>query len=102
MATLQLNVPNFDPTNPPGLLYEDGVPKLLFDDTVDEIVRYQFRCPDNYGSSPSLKVSYSMASATSGKVDFDCAVMAVTDGDSQDMDTESYDTANAADLNSNR
>lgn len=36
-----------------------------------------------------------MASATTGAVYFEASVMAVTDGDAADINTESYDTANS-------
>ncbi|MHC4365230.1 MAG: hypothetical protein ACYSTJ_07170 [Planctomycetota bacterium] len=43
-----------------------------------------------------MKIQYSMASATSNNVEFGAALMAVTPGDSQDMDADSYDTENTA------
>ena len=53
--------------------------------------------PGQYGSG-TLKASigYMMASATSGKVDFEVSVEAVTDGDSTDLDSgASFDAINA-------
>jgi hypothetical protein len=83
-----------DASVPPGIGFSNSIPKLLFDDTTPESCYWQFRMPQDYASSPVLKVQYSMASATSNKVEFEASVMAVSDGDPQDMDAESYDSAN--------
>ncbi len=69
--------------------------RLLFDDTTDESGQWQFRIPQNYSSGLTIKIQYSMASATTGAVYFEASVMAVTDGDAADINTESYDTANS-------
>jgi len=68
--------------------------KALFDASATESILFQFRVPANYSSSPVLKIQYSMASATSGGVDFECEVMCVTTGDAQDTDAGSFDTVN--------
>ena len=52
--------------------------------------------PVNYASGPVLKLQYSMASATSGEVVLAAEIMAVSDGDSQDIDSESFDTINTS------
>lgn len=95
MSTVILPIPphGFDATNPAGLAFENSVPHVLFDDTTAESVYWQFRLPADYGSSPSLKLVYSMASATSGAVEFEASIWAATDG--EDVDTESYDTVNS-------
>ena len=97
MSTLVLSIPpqGFDGTNPAGLEYTNSVPKLLFDDTTSELVYWVFRLPSDFSSAPVLKVQYSAASATSGTFGVSVSIMAVTDGDSADVDTESYDTANS-------
>lgn len=69
--------------------------KLLFDDTTPETKYWQFRMPANYASGLTAKIIYSMASATADAVEFEVAVMAVSDGDSQDLDSDSFDTVNA-------
>ena len=46
---------------------------------------------------PSVRVLYSMVSATAGGVSIDASVMAVTPGDSADINTDSYDTVNNCD-----
>lgn len=69
--------------------------RLLFDAAAVENAVWQFRMPANYASGPVAKIQYAMASATSGKVDFEVSVMAVTDADAQDLDADSYDAVNA-------
>jgi len=86
-----------DAASPPGYAFTNSRPKLLFNDTTDEIIYWTFRMPVDYASSPVLKVFYSMAGAnTEDEIVFDCLVMAVSDGDAVDMDTDSYDASNAA------
>lgn len=75
-------------------------PFLAFDDTTVEGARSApFQMPAAYTGGGTLKadIFYMMASATTGKVDFEVAVEAVTAADSVDLDSaESFDTANAA------
>lgn len=70
--------------------------QLAFDATTQEYCQWQFRLPSNYASSPVLKVQYKMASATSGGVVVEAKVLAVTDGDSTDVDAATYSTANTS------
>jgi len=96
-GTILLPLPgNPDNSNPPGLEWFNSKIRLLFDDSTDEITHITFRMPENYASAPVLKAQYSMASATSGNVIIACQVMAVTDGDSAAVDTDSYDTVNTS------
>lgn len=69
---------------------------ILFDASTVECVDYQFIMPNTYSTTMTLTLSllYSMASATSGNVQFGCQVMAVTPGDAADIETDSFDTAN--------
>ena len=83
-------------SNPAVLDFSGGRPKLLFDDTTPESRIWQFRMPTGYVGSGVLKIQYSMASATSNDVELGAKLMAVTPGDSQDMDADSYDTENTA------
>ena len=69
--------------------------RLLFDDSTDESCQWQVRLPASYSSTPVAKIQYTMASATSGDVYFNVYIMAVSDGDSQDVDTDSFDSANS-------
>jgi len=68
----------------------DGNWRLLFDATTDEGAVFQFRMPNNYSSTPVLKVQYTMASATANEVEFEGAIMCVSDGDSADVGTASF------------
>lgn len=74
-------------------------PYLAFDDTTQETARsYPISMPAAYTGSGTLKarITYMMATATSGTVDFEVSVEAVTDGDSLDMDgAESFDAVNS-------
>lgn len=97
MATGTILLPllgGFDATNPPGVETTTSRVRLLFDASTDEIIYKTFRLPQNYASGLTLKIVYGMASATSGAVYFGCQVMAVSDGDSAALDSDSYDTAN--------
>lgn len=76
-------------------------PFLAFDDTTVEGARTApFQMPAAYTGSGTLKadIFYIMASATSGKVDFEVSIESVTAADAVDLDSaESFDdTANAA------
>ena len=76
---------------------ENFGPCLKFDDTTPEAAHFGGVVPDNYASDPVLTVYYSMASAnTTDKLDLEASVMAVTPDDAADIDTLSFDTANAA------
>lgn len=94
-GTIILPLPGkFDDTNPPGIIYTNNAPKVLFDASTSETMYWTFRMPANYASAPLLKLQYAMASATSGAVEFECSIMAVSDGDTSNIDTDSYDTVN--------
>lgn len=68
----------------------DGNWRLLFDATTDECATWQFRMPADYASDPILKIGYSMVSATADDVEFEAAIMCVSDGDSADVGTASF------------
>lgn len=68
--------------------------KLLFDASTKESALWQFRVPADYASGPTMKLSFAMASATSNKVVLDTEVYAITPGDSQDVDSASFDSSN--------
>lgn len=96
-GTILLPIPgNFDATNPPGLGFFNSKPRLLFDDAVDEIVHWTLRMPANYASTPVLKLQYAMTSATTNEVIVACQIMAVSDGDAQAIDSDSYDAVNTS------
>ena len=76
-------------------------PFLAFDDTtVERAFSQPFQMPAAFTGSGTLRadIHYMMASATSGKVDFDVAVEAITAADAVDLDAaDSFDTANSGD-----
>ena len=74
----------------------DGNWRNLLDATTDQAVVYWGIIPDNYASTPLCKIPYSMSSATSGTVEFECAIMCVTPGDSADIGTASFAAAGTA------
>ena len=69
---------------------------LLFDDTIDQSCQWQFRMPNDYVSSFTAKLQFSMADAQTGinKVKFSVSVMAVTPEDAVDIETDSFDGEN--------
>lgn len=70
-------------------------PVLAFDASTAETCYWTLVAPQGMTGTLTLVVSYMMASATTGKVDFAVAVEAFTSGDSVDLDaTTSFDTAN--------
>lgn len=84
-----------DSTNPPAPAWTSADRIYwLFDDGTDELLVWTFRMPENYSSSPVAKIQYSMASATTNEVVLAVEIMAVSDG--EDVDTDSFDTANAS------
>jgi hypothetical protein len=69
---------------------------LAFDEAMAESAMWTFIAPQGLTGGLSAVVTYCMASATSGKVDFTVEIEAVSDGDSLDLDAATgYDTANA-------
>jgi len=83
-----------DPTNPPGVLFSTaGRPYLAFDTTTDELCLWTFDVPVSYASAPVFNVIYSCAVA-SGTFQPSVEVMGVADA--ADLDTDAWDTANAA------
>lgn len=84
--------------NYPQLMTVNGIPVLAYDASTNESAVWSFRLPTGWTGVPSLKVQAMMASATSGDVDLDAQVQAVTPGDALDLDaTTSYDAANSTD-----
>lgn len=68
----------------------DGNWRVLFDATTDEAAVFYGVIPDNYTSTPVIKLMVSANSATTGKVEWEAAVMCVTPGDSADVGTASF------------
>jgi hypothetical protein len=68
---------------------------LAFDASTVETALWRTIVPQGWTGTLIAIITYCMASATSGLVDFEVSVQAVTDGDSLDIDAAtSYDTAN--------
>jgi hypothetical protein len=71
---------------------------LAYDAATNETAVWSFRLPSGWTGTPALVVYGFMASATSGDIDMDCSVMAVTPGDALDLDSAtSYDAVNSTD-----
>lgn len=71
--------------------------RILFDDTTEETAYWVNYIVRGYaGGTVKADVCYTMASATSGNVIWKIAIMAISDGDSADFDTESWDTVNSS------
>lgn len=94
MATAHILLPLLgipDTTNPPRIAYTAmGRPSLLFGDTVDQLLTWAFRMPDDYASALTIKWQYSMVSATANRVAVRWQVMAVAAG--TNISTDSFDT----------
>lgn len=81
-------------TNPARINGGSNAWSLLFSATQTESGLWQFRMPENYASGLIAKLQYSMASAVANKVDLEVEVMAISDGDAQDVDGASFDSVN--------
>jgi len=57
--------------------------------------QWQFRLPTDYSSTPVLKLGFTMSSDTSGELEYDVYVMAVSSGDSIELDANNFDTVNS-------
>lgn len=90
----------FPASNFPQLRLSNRRPVLAFDAATNETAYWTARLPADWSTSsaPTAIVGYYMASATSGNVDVDVAVEAVSDGDATDLDAgDSFDTVNSTD-----
>lgn len=94
------NVAEFPASNFPQLMLVNRRPVLAFDATTNETCYWTVCLPADWStsSSPTARIAYIMASATSDTVDVDVAVEAVTDGDETDLDAgTSFDSVNSTD-----
>ena len=79
----------------PALLQVNSRMVLAFDADTAQTAYWVFPWPQGATGTITFYGQYFMASATTGKIDFEAAVEAITAGDSLDMDaTTSFDTAN--------
>ncbi|MFH1360043.1 MAG: hypothetical protein ABIJ41_03285 [Candidatus Omnitrophota bacterium] len=82
-------------TNLPNLDAQNGAWRLLFDGTsLGEIVEFIFALPQDYSSAPVIKLLYTMVSATSGKVDMEVYVHALSDDESDPDSAVQFDSLN--------
>jgi hypothetical protein len=98
-GTIHLSVGGYSlpSSNPAQLDASENNLRLLFDASTSECAIWQGTLNADYASGLTLKASFSMTSATSGTFNLDVSIMAVTPGDSADINTDSYDTANNCD-----
>ncbi len=81
----------------PGLTTINARPVLAFDASVQETAYWTLAAPQGITGTMTLVVTYMMASATSGTVELEVAVEAITDGDATDLDAAtSFDAVNAS------
>lgn len=80
-----------DPVEPATLKYNTEWVWAM-DDSTDEYVFVPFVMPVFTGTL-KLKLYYYMDSATSGTVELNCRLEAITPGDAANVETNSYDTA---------
>lgn len=87
----------FPTTNFPGLTVVNARPALAFDASTQETCYWTFVAPSDITGTMTAVISYMMASATSGNIEFEVAVEAVTEADATDLDaTTSFDTVNSS------
>ena len=68
----------------------EGPRRILFDASTDEAAVFQLKLPPNWSAHGTLGIDYTMASATSGTVEFEGDCMCVTPGDSAVLATASF------------
>lgn len=87
----------FPSSNFPGLTTVNARPVLAFDAATQETAYWTLVAPQGLSGTMTAVISYMMASATSGNIEFEVAVEAITDGDATDLDaTASFDTVNSS------
>lgn len=92
------NAAEFPASNFPQLMLVNQRPVLAFDASTNETCYWTAAVPQGWTGTKTAYIYYIMASATSGDVDIDVAVEAVTDGDATDLDAgTSFDTTNSTD-----
>lgn len=99
--TLMPNAAEFPSANFPQLRTIHSTERrqaLAFDAATVEGCRWTFAAPQGLTGTIQAVIYYCMASATSGKVDFESSVEAMTPDDALDLDSAaSFASANAAD-----
>lgn len=73
-------------------------PALAFDASTNESAQWGGIAPQGLTGTLTAIITYMMASATSGDIDWDVSLEAITDGDATDLDAgDSFDTVNSTD-----
>jgi hypothetical protein len=84
-------------SNFPGLSTVNARPVLAFDASTQETAYWTLIAPQGLTGALSCVITYMMASATSGNVELEVAVEAITDADATDLDaTASFGTVNSS------
>lgn len=92
------NAAEFPAANFPQLLLVNRRPALAYDAGTNETAQWTAVAPQGITTPLKALIYYVMASATSGDVDVDGAIEAVTDGDETDLDAgDSFDSVNSVD-----
>lgn len=98
MATRAILIPlsaEFPTANAAALTIINTRPALAFDAANAETCFWTLKAPQGLTTPLELVVQYKMASATTGKVDFEVALEAISDGDAVDLDSaNSFATVN--------
>lgn len=88
---------SFPATAFPQLTLSNRRPALAFDASTQETCYWTGVAPQGLSGALSAVVTYAMASATTGVVEFEVALEAISDGDALDTDAaDSFDTVNAS------
>ncbi len=96
LAFLGAGAAQFPTSNAAALLSVNARDVLAFDAAAAETAYWDVPMPQGITGTLQAIISYFMASATSGKVDFEVSIEAITPGDATDLDAgTSFDTANA-------
>lgn len=81
------------PVDPPPLFTVDAQGRFIlgFDTAQDETCQFSFVAPSDIDldGNQTVRIYYYMASATSGNIEFEVAVEAITDADALDLDSAS-------------
>jgi hypothetical protein len=99
MATRFIFTPlgaEFPATNFPQLTLSNRRPVLAYDAATTETAYWTAIAPQGLTGTLTAVITYAMASATSGSIDFEVAIEAISDGDTIDTDaTTSFATVNS-------
>lgn len=70
--------------------------EALMDASTVEALHWAFQMPGNYSSAPVIRITYKMASATSGNIIMEAHLAAVSDGDATDTDAKAFAAVNTS------